>query len=726
MNKQLQVLLSDSLAHYRSRLLKKALNTAQIALEFGQNEGAETQGLVRANLLLARIYNTNGRYQNEPSFFKKALFYLSEAKRLNNVLPDPHANIEIPLIGGKIYISLKDYRKAESCLKDSLALAKSSGDLDNTVISLAMLCQVQIGLNNLDQAEQLAKEGLDILKHRNENRLGSLWSEIYLQLSQVYIKKQDYTRSLEMSQSLLGLSRAAGDIEKEILALRNIAVVCGVKSNYKIGMQFFLEALDKCEAIGYRELFVQIQVNIGTLYAHLYNYDEAINRYRSVLDEHGDLLEDRTKVVIYNNLGNIFISTDQPETALEFFEKANVLAEEFKFEEMIAYTFAQMGRAKFQLHCFSAAIQDTRFAEEHFQRLGDVNGLQINLLNQGNLAFHKKKYDEAIELTLKAVETARTMKDDAAEIRGFKLLSTVFKAKGQFEKALEYQERYAEIQEEYAKVQRNRQFLDMEIRHTIKEKQKEIEQLTNDNEYKALLLQKSDQISRQNEELRQANEELKQFAYIASHDLKEPLRMISSFTQIIQRTTDSYLDDKQREYFSYVTEGVDRMNTLLDGLLKYATIGNHQQEFEQVNLNEVLAICQSNLQVRINETGATLIVDHLPAVKGTSQLLTQLFQNLLTNSLKFKKADVKPVIRVGAAESEDEHIIFVQDNGIGISHQYREKVFEIFHRLHTQAAYEGTGIGLAICQKIVKRLDGRIWVESKEGEGATFYVAFSK
>jgi light-regulated signal transduction histidine kinase (bacteriophytochrome) len=168
------------------------------------------------------------------------------------------------------------------------------------------------------------------------------------------------------------------------------------------------------------------------------------------------------------------------------------------------------------------------------------------------------------------------------------------------------------------------------------------------------------------------------------------------------------------------------MNGLLDGLLKYATIGNNEQEFGPVDLNDVLAVCQSNLRVLIEETEASLIIDPLPTVYGSMQLLTQLYQNLLTNALKFRKQGLKPVIKIGVAESEEEHIIFVADNGIGILNEHKEKIFEIFHRLHNQTEYEGTGIGLAICQKIVKRLNGAIWVESEAGNGATFYVSFSK
>lgn len=720
MNKQLQTLLDDSLTHYRGRHLKKALNTAQIALEFGLNEGAENNGLIHANLLLARIYNTNGRYQNEPNFLRKALYYLGEARRLNELNPQSAVDIEILLIGGKIHLSLRNYEQAESLLQASLELARLENDPTGIVQSLSTLSQLSASKNEIEKAIQIAEEGLAFLQKNVKTNHLSLWNEVYLQLSQAYIKHQDYSLSLERSQQLLQSSRLAGDVEKEVMALKNIAVVCGVKSNYKIGMQYFLEALDKCESIGYRELLTQIQINIGTLYAHLYNYDEAIKRYQLVLEEHGEVLDDKTKTAVFNNLGNIYFTTERHKEALKNFEKAHTIAQDCQFPEMIAYTLAQLGRTKISLKMHPEAAADVQLAGELFERLGEINGLQIHLLNLGHLAFYEKKYREAVKTTEKAIQIASRMEDDAAKIRGLKLLSSIYKGKGDFEQALEYQEKYAEIQEEFAKQQRSRQFLDMEIRHAIREQQKEIEQLTKENEYKSLLLQKSDQISRQNQELVRANEELRQFAYVASHDLKEPLRMIGSYTQIIQRITKNHLDDNGQQYFQYVTDGVHRMNSLLDGLLRYATIGNSKVDMEPVNLNDIMLICLSNLKVRIEETKADIQIETLPTVRGNAQLLTQLFQNLLGNALKFIKKDTPPVVKISAKKTDSEHIISVKDNGIGISPEHQDRIFEIFHRLHSRSEYEGTGIGLAICQKIAKRLDGSILVQSEEGKGAAF------
>ncbi|MEK7254137.1 MAG: tetratricopeptide repeat protein, partial [Bacteroidota bacterium] len=533
----------------------------------------------------------------------------------------------------------------------------------------ALLSQLFLAKNEVEQGVMFAEEGFRFLEDNVPNNHVALWAEVYLQLSQAYLKRQEYSRSLEMSQHLLQLSRQLGDVEKEALALHNIAVVCGVKSNYKIGMQYFLEALDKCETIGYRELSAQIQINLGTLYAHLYNYEEAINRYQKVLAEHSDILEDKIRVALYNNLGNIFFTTEQPQQALSYFEKANTLADECQHQEMFAHSLAQLSRTKISMNRLSEAEQDAHWAAELFERLGDVNGKQIHLMNLGHLAHLKNRFDEAVDLTNQAVETAKKLKDDAGEIRGYKLLSLIFKAKGDFAKALEFQERYAEIQEEFARVQRNRQVLDLEIRQAIREKQKEIEQLTKENEYQALLLQKSDQIARQNQELLRANEELRQFAYVASHDLREPLRMIGSYTQIIQRLTQDKLGDKEKQYFTFVTEGVHRMNNLLEGLLKYATIANAVPEIDDVRLDDVLLICQTNLKIRIEETQAQMHCEPLPVVRSNQSLLIQLFQNLVSNALKFIPTGVQPVVRIFSESNENEHIVAVQDNGIGLAPQ---------------------------------------------------------
>ena len=722
---QIQNLLEESKTHYRNRKLKKAMNTVQIALDFGGQGAAPKEDMDAAKLLLSRIYCANGKYQDDVSFYHKALAYLEDLMA-NIDEENTLLKIGLFLTFGEVYQYLSAFEKAEFYLNQAFEESQKDSNTKGIVRSLAGLSQQAILSKDYEKAYQFAQDGLTFLQNSDYAEDANLLVEIYRQLSEVQIRRKEYSQSLELSQMLVKLSKETNDIENEVMGLKNIAVVCGVKSNYKIGMQYFLEALDKSEKIGYRKQIAQILINIGTIYAHLFNYEEAIKRYQVVLDDYEDILDNRNRVVIYNNLGNIYYTTEQPDEARNYFEQAFQLALDCNFREMLAHTLAQLSRTDLQSENLERAIRYAHKAQEIIDELGNIDGQQLNLLNLANIDALNGDLQQAIILTERGIEAAKIIKDDATEIRGYKMLAHFYKELGKFEEALSYQIIYSKFQEEFAKVQRNRQFLDLEIRHAIREKQSEIEQLTKENEYQSLLLEKSDQISRQNQELIQANEELRQFAYVASHDLKEPLRMIGSYTQIIERIIGGDLDEKGQLYFKYVTDGVGRMNALLDALLKYATVGKSNEELEVIDLNEIGRISQYNLTVRIEENDALIQMDKLPAVKGRRTLLLQLFQNLIANAIKFRRPNVQPEIWVRATETETEHIISIQDNGIGIAEQNKERIFEIFQRLHQRHQYEGTGIGLAICLKIVQRLGGRLWVESEEGKGTTFFFSILK
>ncbi|MCC6723894.1 MAG: tetratricopeptide repeat protein, partial [Saprospiraceae bacterium] len=564
MNKPLYLLIDDSVRLFRERQLKKAVNTALIALEFGKNEGLDEAGLAKVHLMLSLIYNTNGLYQNDPSFFKKAFYHLEVAKEINESNPENEATTGSKLIEGQYHLNIKEYGKCLTDFEAAFHLAKS---LDLKIFALAGLGNLGIAKNDVNFALAQAQKMEELLEGVSRSNAPQLWAEKFQIYSQAYILQQDYSKSLEMSQELLRLSKSIGDAEKEVIALRNIAVVCGVKSNYKIGMQYFLEALTKCEAIGFKEMLVQIQINIGTLYAHLYNYDEAIKRYESVLGQFSDVLDPKTNTVVFNNMGNIYLTSDNPQTALDYFKKANKLASDHQFADLQAYSYAQLSRTKIALEDLEEAKQDALSAQSFYEKTGAVSGRQINLLNLSKIAYSDANYELALEHALQSANLSKQIKDDASEIKAYKLLALIFKQMGDFAMAYEYQERYSSIQEEFSKVQRTRHNLDMEIRHAIREQQKEIELLMKENEYQSQLLLQGEQIARQNEELLRVNEDLRQFAYIASHDLKEPLRMISSFSQVIHKIAKPHLAEKDHEYFNYVFEGVNRMNNLLDGLL---------------------------------------------------------------------------------------------------------------------------------------------------------------
>jgi signal transduction histidine kinase len=228
----------------------------------------------------------------------------------------------------------------------------------------------------------------------------------------------------------------------------------------------------------------------------------------------------------------------------------------------------------------------------------------------------------------------------------------------------------------------------------------------------------NDQLKVQAEELTRSNRDLEQFAYVASHDLQEPLRKVASFCQLLQRRYAGQMDERADQYIAFAVDGAQRMQRLINDLLAFSRIGRLTSGFTDVDLNRVLTEVRSQLEVRAGDD-AEISWSDLPMVEGEEPLLTTLFVNLIGNSLKFRRPDVPPVIRVSAERDGKEWRINVRDNGIGIEAEFADKVFVIFQRLHARDAYEGTGIGLAIVKKIVEYHGGRIWLDLDVDEGTS-------
>lgn len=226
-------------------------------------------------------------------------------------------------------------------------------------------------------------------------------------------------------------------------------------------------------------------------------------------------------------------------------------------------------------------------------------------------------------------------------------------------------------------------------------------------------------LAAQAQELERSNRDLEQFAYVASHDLQEPLRKVASFTQLLQKRYGGQLDDRADQYIEFAVDGAKRMQRLIQDLLGFSRVGRTGTERVQVDLEKSLAVALSDLEDKIATTGAVVTHDPLPTVRGEKALLEQLFVNLVGNAIKFRDPERPPVVHVGVRASERAWELSVVDNGIGIDAQYAERVFVIFQRLHPKDVYEGTGIGLALCKRIVEYHGGRIWLEPTDGGGTT-------
>jgi light-regulated signal transduction histidine kinase (bacteriophytochrome) len=222
-------------------------------------------------------------------------------------------------------------------------------------------------------------------------------------------------------------------------------------------------------------------------------------------------------------------------------------------------------------------------------------------------------------------------------------------------------------------------------------------------------------------ELERSNKDLEEFAYVASHDLQEPLRMISGFTQLLEKKYKDQLDDKAKEYIHFANDGALRLQSLIEALLQYSRVGKKDATYEKVDLNDVMNLVLADLDLSIKESNAQIKVSQLPVLFANRAQMVQLFQNLVSNALKFRVHDRSPVIEVACEKKNDFWLFSVKDNGIGIDPKFSDKIFVVFQRLHPHKKYPGTGIGLSLCKKIVENYKGRIWLASEPGKGCIFY-----
>jgi PAS domain S-box-containing protein len=227
-------------------------------------------------------------------------------------------------------------------------------------------------------------------------------------------------------------------------------------------------------------------------------------------------------------------------------------------------------------------------------------------------------------------------------------------------------------------------------------------------------------LARRTEELANSNQELEQFAYVASHDLQEPLRMVASYTQLLARRYKDKLDQDANEFIHFAVDGATRMQALIIDLLTMSRVGTHGKQLAPCESAVALERALSNLRLAIDESGAMVTHDAMPKLTADISQLTQLFQNLIGNAIKFR-GDTSPTVHVGAEKKSDEWLFSVRDNGIGIAPDFFDRIFVIFQRLHGKHEYPGTGIGLSVCKKIVERHGGKIWIESEPGKGTIFY-----
>lgn len=414
----------------------------------------------------------------------------------------------------------------------------------------------------------------------------------------------------------------------------------------------------------------------------------------------------------YDGMGVYHFYLNNKRKSFEFLQKALHKMEELKDADGVNLVCNNIGTLKIQQGDYREGFEFLFRSLELRKRSGNKVSTAVCYINIGNAYVQQKKYKEALRHLMEAEKLLRASKSKVELSSVVYSLAACYRALNDFKKACDYQDEYIALREELHNYELEKAYDDTSARFSMEltEKDALIDRLQNF------------EIANYIHRLEMSNDELRQFAHAASHDLKEPLRTITSFVNLLERHCESKIDDTGREYLEYIVSATKRMDGLVKDILDLSRVNRDEYEPQEVNLNETLKEVRKDLNKVLSDRKVHVIAGKMPTLMADRSQMFQLFLNLISNAVKYNESK-EPELIIKARRNGANYVISFADNGIGIAEEYREKVFEIFQRLHPREKYSGTGIGLTLCKRIVERHKGKIWVEKNGSKGSVFYVS---
>jgi signal transduction histidine kinase len=697
----------------------RAFELSEKALAFAKKNALHSEASM-ALLQLGDLLRNRSVKDNQLDFLTEAINYFEDANKLK-ALPTKRI-IDFYTEIGRLYFEGKQYNNA---FKYYTQVLESIEDDSEKSISL------NLKLAKVEEANRNFEGILDFLK-KAESFITTeipdlLTIECYQALCDYYVRQSKYSEISTYAPKVVELARKINHGEYEARALNTCAIPHAVRGEYKDAFEYMKQALTKAENLKLKQVIASTLVNLGNIFAALYNYEEAIKSYERVINDYESELQPISIGITYYNLGNSYYAISNTEKAEQYFRESLKLGKQLKHKLLISRVYFELTKIYMDQGDLETVIAYSFEAEKNYPTEGKNRpGLDSYLANICELNLMRKEYENAIKYGEEAIFYSIQSNNLKTLKRTYKNVANAYKGIKRFDLAFDYLEQYSETSEEFMLQMRERKTIDLEIQYALKDKEVEIKQLKQEMQINELKLTYQEEIKTRNIELKMSNQALRQFTYAISHDLKEPLRMINSFSKLWYRKNKAQADKTDTEYFNYINNGSERMTSMLQGLLDYATVGQNARPAETVNLNDAIEDTLAILYVRVQENEAKFVIDSLPTVQTHKILVLQLLQNLVSNAIKFKKPDIAPIIKISYETSATHYKISISDNGIGIPEKHLETVFKIFKRLHTKEEYEGTGIGLSLCQKIAVHLGGELTVSSVYGEGATFSFTLPK
>lgn len=627
---------------------------------------------------------------------------------------------------------------------------------------------LETGHNHFEKEE--FEKAIDIffkgLEYAQEINDADYQGKFYLKIGYGYEKLNKNANALEVYEKLLALEDLTNP-KLKIEAHLEIASMFTRIGRDNESLPHLLEALNLANSIQANEELFRIQYELGFYYSGRDDYISALNYFKGALKAAKSSEDKRDMIFSYSALASEFDNANIPDSALYYNKLAFEQATLNKDSTLQGYILHNFGDIRKKAGNFAGALADYNASLNLREEIEDYWGMIADYMGLGKIYLETNQFDLAEEKLLKGLELAREQDLGSRYAEIYSLLSKLYGKTGKFEEAYQFSNKLVDINKELATEESQTQVAKLTTSIEMQKKNFELELAENKSaiqeiwnsalsivvllllglvgmifyyyreqrrttavlkEQKTILQEQKEEIEQKNEQLALINAELKQFTYGVSHDLKAPLRTISGFSTMLKRRYVKDLDENAMEYMEYISGGVKQMQNLVEQLLDYARIGVDKSQQQDIPSSEILQSVILNLQGQIQEEHASVEVSEgaLPIIHGNPTQIIQLFQNLVSNGIKFRRKDHLPKIEISCEPNGTSNIFSVKDNGIGISGEYRKKIFEMFSRLNKRDDYEGSGIGLATCKKIVEIHGGKIWVESEPGEGSTFFFTLPK
>ena len=650
-------------------------------------------------------YQLGLHYYNQQESFEKAKDHLEKALAISKKYKVDDNLINIYSELGKCYNRTTNYSKALESYFNIVEMEDIKCPISDKASAFGNIASIYQALGNYDKAYQFQMKGLAIHEKEKDNK--GIGKDLYV-LGTIFYYQKRYEQSLEYylrSKEICDLLK----INKRTYAcLGALGSVYSKLGDNEKSASLSYEALELAKKMNYKTGIAYSQGNIASDLTIKKEYSQAEALHLKSIQLKKELGDTWGVIGGLTNLSDLYIEWEKPTKAIPSLHEALELSRKidssprvvntYKYLNKVYHSIGQTDSAYLYLEKY-VALQDSLMNEKTLEEMGKTKNL-----------YEFEKKEQEIKL-LKTKSENQQLQKYIFIIVGFFLMLACW---GFFSRLKYQRATNALLEDKNEEIQ----IQNIELQHTQ-------DQLLQTNilleENNLLLEEKNLEIEEKNNLLEESNDDLKNFAYVASHDLKEPLRMISSYTTLIKKRYHDTLDETGQEFMHYIVDGAHRMKVMLDDLLSYSRVGTQEDTKTWVDMSDIMVIVNANLTPRLREQGAKLVVKekNLPAIKANNTQMIQLLQNLVSNGIKFR-GERDPVVTVDCRYDNNKYIFSVADNGIGITEENKKKVFEMFKRLHTRDEYEGTGIGLATCKKIVTKHGGELWVESTFGEGSTF------